>query len=200
MPDIKTLEGIFEKYKNASGKEDQLEQVKYGDGVGIVLFTNEVETSFVHDLKKIAGMQTKVQCNKIGDHGNCILCNAKISRTERILLPVYDPLEISVKILNMALSLENKSLFPLVNRYLKNLERRPRTTLYITMAPDFAFSLDPIEFHGDESALLDTIEEFREKQTQGKIDFKSVIDTMDNERMGSFPIVQRKLKIFGYDS
>jgi hypothetical protein len=171
-----------------------LETVRIGyDETPVLPFTSQGASVRTHwcEEPEIKGW---VAC--AGD--GCLLCKAGRRADDRLLIPVYMPVDRRVSVLMMSTVLRPRSLRPQYAEHVKKAEAGGyRAVLFIKKAADNAFAVTSVPLRDGEDDGAEAVKQFRAAHASGEIQLASVVQHVDEQHLRAVPGIAALLRLKG---
>jgi hypothetical protein len=128
-----------------------------------------------------------VHCN--GD--DCVLCKIGRQKSEKSLMPVYDPVTKKIAILPLSLSLKPYALLPQMKSVLKVENRQ----IVFASCSNFKFKVASSDLAEDMDDGADVIRGFQDQN--GFEDIASIYPRYENSVLKSIPAIETRLQLKG---
>jgi hypothetical protein len=152
-----------------------LQRVRINENeVPIIPFTSEGVRCEVHYCDE-ADIRDYVLCNG----ADCILCRVGKKKDQRVLLPVYRPVNQSIAVLPVSPSLRPLALLPQIAAVLKS--KRPMVLFIARRGSQFRVSSCELKDNMDSGS--EAIKRFKEEYEAGTVDLTSVLSRIPNEQL-----------------
>jgi hypothetical protein len=128
--------------------------------------------------------------------GDCLLCRAGKTAEERDLLPVYDPVAKSVKVLPISPNLRPAALRPQIAPILRELKAGKEAAVLAIRRPEvgkYEVHSFPLPEDGDDGATA--IKAFQSQFEAGKVDLAAAYEARSNEELAQIPEVAASMRL-----
>ena len=178
---------------NQEVEGSSLELVKLGgDQIPMIPFTLSGVRVALHYCRETE-VQGYIHCNG----GGCILCKIGRNPTEKVLLPVFLPVSLTIGVLSASTSLRPRSLLPQLAAIQK---ADNRVGVFISKEDNYRFKVDTFELKEGIDTGEKQISEFLERYEAGEVDLTSVYPRLENEQLAAIDEIARVLQMKGYES
>ena len=125
---------------------------------------------------------------------DCLLCRIGKKRDERILLPVYLPIDERVAVLPVSPSLRPHALLP---QLAPALTKKKPTVVFVSRRADWTYSVTVLDLPDDMDAGEELIQKFLADYEAEKVDLTSVYQRFEPDQLGMVPSIAQMAKLKG---
>jgi hypothetical protein len=173
-----------------NGTASTLDHIHIGqDEIVFIPFTLMADEVDLHFLKD-TDVNAYVLCNGPG----CAACASGSNRIGRLLFPVFDPVEGSVRVLPVPSSKSPHSLLPQLQR---EISGGNRVAVFVNRIDNQKFKVTSAPLAEDARDGAPEIAEFLKNFEAGGIDLGSAYPRIENAAMACIPSIERKLALKG---
>jgi len=157
----------------------------------IELFTPNAATVAIHFCEE-RELKSYIRCNGDG----CVLCLAGKSVEERVLLPVYVPVEGIIKVLSISPNTRPGALRPPIEWLLKRLAEQSGPVFAVVTKPDrMIFQVIPVQPRVHQNTGQTTVAEFVKRWESGQVDLTEVYPQHCNDVLRAIPGIKTMLDL-----
>jgi hypothetical protein len=161
------------------------------DEVPIIPFTMEGRPIALHycNQPEIRGY---VAC--IGT--SCCLCRAGYKTEQRVLLPVYVPVDKRIGVLLVSTQMRPHSLLPQLIQQVRDAEQRQeRVVLFVSRDESYRYAVTAGAARDGDDDGAAAIKQFQADVAENKVDLTSVVQHLTEEQLRAVPDIQRRLEL-----
>jgi hypothetical protein len=131
--------------------------------------------------------------------GACVLCQIGRARDERLLLPVYRPLDQRVGVLLLSSSMRPQALLPQLVAQVKLAEdAKKRVVLFVRRLPDnSSFAVAPRDLKAGDDDGATVVKQFLTDVEAHRVSLRSVVQHLRAEQLRAVGSIARMLELKG---
>lgn len=183
-------------FLDGSGKDCPLERVRIsGDETPLIPFTTSADRIMVHYCNE-PEIRDYVACQGAA---NCPLCQGGKTPEDRLLLPVYRPIERRVGVLFLSTSMRPQALLPQLLHRTKEAEAaNQRVLLFVKKGADFAsFAVTHRSLNEKDDDGSQIVQQFLTDKAAGTVDLKSVVQHLSVDQLKAVGSIAAMLELKG---
>ena len=184
---------LLDLIPGTDGQSLSLSQVKLGrDETALVPFTLDTVPMTIHYCEE-QEVRSYVACAGSG----CVLCKIGRGRDERLLLPVYVPLEQRVSVVLLSKSMRPQALLPQIVAHMKPAEEAgKRVVLFIRrLADNSSFTVNARHLRPGDDDGASLVKQFLADVEARKVNLRSIVQHLTTEQLCAVGSIARMLEL-----